>query len=95
MPARHVEITGGMIVPGGKVWRPGPRFEDFETGIVVETTRRVAPSRVATRKKSFRNRPQLDETGPRNQDCLQIAYGGRYDNGIKMVGEEGLEPSKS
>ncbi|WP_457492085.1 hypothetical protein [Tardiphaga sp. P5_C7] len=34
MPARAVEVTDDMIIRGGKVWRPGLRFEDFETGIL-------------------------------------------------------------
>ncbi|HEY0330104.1 MAG TPA: hypothetical protein VGC77_13510 [Rhodopseudomonas sp.] len=34
MPARHIAVTEGMIVRGGKVWRPGLCFEDFETGVL-------------------------------------------------------------
>ncbi|MEH2476212.1 hypothetical protein V1281_002618 [Nitrobacteraceae bacterium AZCC 2161] len=34
MPARHVSVTGDMIIRGGKIWRPGLRFEDFTTGIL-------------------------------------------------------------
>lgn len=34
IPARHVEITEGMISRAGKVWLPGLRYEDFESGIL-------------------------------------------------------------
>lgn len=34
MPAHFVDVTEGMIVRGGKVWRSGLKFEDFETGIL-------------------------------------------------------------
>ena len=34
MPFQGIEATDGLIVRGGKVWRPGLRFEDFETGIL-------------------------------------------------------------
>ena len=34
MPFQGIEATDGLIVRGGKVWRPGPRFEDFESGIL-------------------------------------------------------------
>jgi hypothetical protein len=34
MPAQHIPVTEGMIIRGGKVWRPGLRFEDFEEGML-------------------------------------------------------------
>jgi hypothetical protein len=34
MPAQGLPIQPGDIVRGGKVWRPGLRFEDFESGIL-------------------------------------------------------------
>lgn len=34
MPARAVAVEPDMVVRGGKVWRPGLRFEDFETGVL-------------------------------------------------------------
>lgn len=34
MPARTVAVEPGMVVRGGKVWRPGLLFEDFESGIL-------------------------------------------------------------
>jgi hypothetical protein len=34
MPARAVTVEPDMVVRGGKVWRPGLRFEDFESGIL-------------------------------------------------------------
>ncbi|MCB1394156.1 hypothetical protein [Nitrobacter sp.] len=34
MPAKTVAIDPGMIVSAGKIWRPGLRFEDLETGIL-------------------------------------------------------------
>jgi hypothetical protein len=34
MPAQHIPVTDGMIVRGGKIWRPGLRFEDFESGVL-------------------------------------------------------------
>jgi hypothetical protein len=34
MPAATVAVEPGMKVRGGKVWRPGLRFEDFESGIL-------------------------------------------------------------
>lgn len=34
MPAAGLAISTGDIVRGGKIWRPGLRFEDFESGIL-------------------------------------------------------------
>ncbi|MGX9443934.1 hypothetical protein ACWX0K_15330 [Nitrobacteraceae bacterium UC4446_H13] len=34
MPVRAVVVEPDMIVRGGKVWRPGLRFEDFESGVL-------------------------------------------------------------
>ncbi|WP_141339730.1 hypothetical protein [Bradyrhizobium sp. USDA 3458] len=34
MPVRAVQVTDDMIIRGGKVWRPGLRFDDFEGGIL-------------------------------------------------------------
>ena len=34
MPLKGVQAVDGEIIRGGKVWRPGLRFEDFETGIL-------------------------------------------------------------
>jgi hypothetical protein len=34
MPARAVTVEPDMIVRAGKVWRPGLRFEDFDSGIL-------------------------------------------------------------
>jgi hypothetical protein len=34
MPVQHIPVADGMIVRGGKIWRPGLRFEDFESGVL-------------------------------------------------------------
>ncbi|MCC8949295.1 hypothetical protein H8A97_30390 [Bradyrhizobium sp. Arg62] len=34
IPVQHIAIEEGMIVRGGKLWRPGLRFDDFETGLL-------------------------------------------------------------
>lgn len=34
MPFQRIEATEGLIIRGGKVWRPGLCFEDFESGIL-------------------------------------------------------------
>ncbi|CAN7383538.1 hypothetical protein LJR220_003409 [Bradyrhizobium sp. LjRoot220] len=34
MPAQHIPVEAGMILRGGKLWRPGLRFEDFAEGLL-------------------------------------------------------------